>query len=170
MKIESGKVVKLSIVNHVAGGEAAAGGCGEIGGKVNGEVWCTLEQEALYPDGFTYAPLRDLLLGMSPEENGALANDYLGDLRYSAELVFKLPIANFKADEDLRIGMVFKARVQMKTFTGRVTAIDSEYVTLDCNHPYVGHSTFRTVYTVMDVRDPTEAELSGGFKPSLIAL
>lgn len=154
MKIEEGKVVKLAIVNHLAGGQ----------------VWGTFEQEGLYPDDFSYRPLRESLLNLEINEAGSVGHKYLGEIKRSPELIFKLPVSNFKGAEPIREGMVFKTQFQMKQFNGLVTEVGKEFITLDCNHPYIGNSSLTTSFTVVDIREPSTAELKNGFKATLTAI
>jgi hypothetical protein len=153
MKIENGKIVKLAVVNHISG-----------------EIWGTYEQEGLYPDDFSYPALRESLLGKSPEENGLVPSDYLTELMYNPDFVFKLPIHNFRGMPELTVGMVFKTQNQMQIFSGRITALDDKFVTIDCNHPYQGVSDPHVGFIVQNVRDPSEKELIGGFKSTLTML
>tara|TARA_R110001592_G_scaffold257651_1_gene521265 strand:- start:338 stop:799 length:462 start_codon:yes stop_codon:yes gene_type:complete len=153
MKIENGKIVKLAVVNHLSG-----------------EIWGTYEQEGLYPDDFSYPALRASLLGKSPEENGSVPSDYLTELMHSPDFVFQLPIQNFRGVAELTVGMIFKTQIQMKKFSGRITALDDKFVTIDCNHPYQGSSDSHVGFIVQNVRDPSEKELNGGFKSTLIML
>ncbi len=154
MKIENGKIVKLAVVNHLE----------------NGQIWGTFEQTGRYPEDFSYAPLRERLLGMSPEEHANVATDYLTELPYSPDLVFELPIENFKGVDELKVGMIFKTTSQMKIFSGRVTHINEHTVTLDCNHPFRGEAHGYVGFLVIDVRDPTEEEKLGQFSTVISTL
>lgn len=154
MNIENGKIVKLAVVNHTS----------------DGQIWCTYEQEGMYPDDFPDESLKKIMLGMSVAENGNVAEEYPGGLKYVPELVFRLPKDNFKGIDKLSVGMVFKTTIQSKYFSGYIKAIDDKFVTLDCNHPFVDTTEAFVGFTVVDVRAPNETEINEGFKPSFIAL
>jgi FKBP-type peptidyl-prolyl cis-trans isomerase SlyD len=67
-----------------------------------------------------------------------------------------------EADEVLQVGRVLPLKDQQgRNFTGVVTAVDPENVTLDLNHPMAGIDLFFTV-SVEEVRAATASEVEHG--------
>lgn len=154
MKIENGKIVKLALVNQIP----------------PSGVWGTFELEGRYPDDFSHKGLKETLLGMEENEYRTLSQDVGGGLAYTQELVFNLPKYNFKGMKEIKKGMVFKTKFQKKVFTGIVSSVDDEFITLDCNYPLKENLNLKMGVGVQSVRDPTKAEIESGFEPSVIML
>ena len=72
------------------------------------------------------------------------------------EAVSQVPRGQFDADLDIQPGMQFSDDIGGSLAT--VTAVDSEFVTMDNNHPLAG-LTLRFQGTVVEVREPTGEEL-----------
>lgn len=67
-----------------------------------------------------------------------------------------------EADEVLQVGRVLPLRDQQgRQFTGVVTAVDAQNVTLDLNHPMAGVDLYFTV-KVENVREATPSEIEHG--------
>ena len=77
-----------------------------------------------------------------------------------ASLTQKVPRAMFDI-EKIEPGMRFHAQAEHGTQVGTVTAVDSESVTVDANHPLAGQ-TLNFEVSVVDVRAATQQELSHG--------
>ena len=77
-----------------------------------------------------------------------------------ASLTQKVPRAMFDV-EKIEPGMRFHAQAEHGTQVVTVTAVDSESVTVDANHPLAGQ-TLNFEVDVVDVRQATEQELSHG--------
>ena len=70
-----------------------------------------------------------------------------------------VPKDRFPADAKLTVGLEFLAEAEDGTEVPlRVTAVNDDSVTVDCNHPLAGETLHFDV-EVMDVRDPTAEEL-----------
>lgn len=77
-----------------------------------------------------------------------------------ASLTQKVPRAMFDV-EKIEPGMRFHAQAEHGTHVVTVTAVDSESVTVDANHPLAGQ-TLNFEVNVVDVRAATQQELSHG--------
>jgi FKBP-type peptidyl-prolyl cis-trans isomerase SlyD len=81
-------------------------------------------------------------------------DDAYGD--HMPEAVSQVPRTQFDADLDIQPGMQFSDDTGGSLAT--VTAVDSEFVTMDANHPLAG-LTLRFKGAVVEVREPTGEEL-----------
>lgn len=72
-----------------------------------------------------------------------------------------VPRNMFENADDIQIGMQFQTASEHGMHIVTVTAIDSDNVTVDANHPLAGQ-TLNFDVTVVEVRDATEEELAHG--------
>lgn len=77
------------------------------------------------------------------------------------ELRHKVPRKMFDTKGEIKPGMRFHANGENGTHTVTVTAVDSEHVTVDANHPMAG-KTLNFDVRVVTVRDATHEELTHG--------
>lgn len=77
------------------------------------------------------------------------------------ELVQSLPRDRFPAEEQIEVGMQFKAQSDQGPVVVTVVDVDDQSVTIDGNHPLAGMKLTFDV-TVVDVRDATLEELTHG--------
>lgn len=77
------------------------------------------------------------------------------------ELRHKVPRKMFDTKGEIKPGMRFHANGENGTHTVTVTAVDSEHVTVDANHPMAG-KTLNFDVRVVTVRDATREELTHG--------
>lgn len=77
------------------------------------------------------------------------------------ELVKSLPRDKFPSDEDIEVGMQFRAQSDDGPVVVTVVEVDDQNVTVDGNHPLAG-MTLAFDVTVLSVRDATLEELTHG--------
>lgn len=106
--------------------------------------------------------LEQALAGKSPGDrvDVTIAPDEAFGARHDV-LVQTLPRSLLGDDADPKPGDKFKARTAKGPMDVVVTALDTETITVDGNHPLAGR-TFRAEAEVVDVRVPTPHELQFG--------
>lgn len=77
------------------------------------------------------------------------------------ELHHKVPRKMFETKGEIKPGMRFHANGENGTHTVTVTAVDTEHVTVDANHPMAG-KTLNFEVRVVEVRAATAEELAHG--------
>jgi len=80
---------------------------------------------------------------------------------YIAELVQRVPRAQFAGIDDLDVGMQFQAQTGSGTVAVVITEIDGDLVTVDGNHPLAGE-TLHFAVEVTDVREASVEEVVHG--------
>ena len=80
---------------------------------------------------------------------------------YRDDMVFEVEKKGFKGDEELKVGLQVEVELEEGKSIAIVSKIDGEDVTLDLNHPLAGQTLHFDV-EIMDVREPTEEELTHG--------
>jgi len=68
---------------------------------------------------------------------------------------------NFSGVDEIKVGMQFRAQTPAGARIVTVVGVDDANVTINANHPLAGLSLFFEA-TVLEVREPTEDELSHG--------
>lgn len=107
--------------------------------------------------------LEDALLGkVAGDEITASIEPEKGYGTRQEELVFEVPRSNLPEDEELNLGMQFRAQAQdEQQMIVTVVKIADDTVTLDANHPLAGQ-TLNFEVEVKNVRDATPEELDHG--------
>lgn len=77
------------------------------------------------------------------------------------ELIQDVPRTAFEGVDKLEVGMNFQAQSEQGPVNVVITNVSDETVTVDGNHPLAGQ-TLNFNVEVVEVRDPTEEELSHG--------
>ena len=80
---------------------------------------------------------------------------------YNNDLVLTVPRENFETDMPIEAGMKFHAMTEQGPQIVTVKAVADDSVTIDANHDLAGQNLHFDV-EVLEVRDATEEELSGG--------
>lgn len=78
---------------------------------------------------------------------------------YKQELVAEVPRSQFDADFEIKVGQRFQAETGAGPMVVRVIKVGDDKITIDGNHELAGKPLFFDV-EVVDVREPTEAELA----------
>ena len=76
-------------------------------------------------------------------------------------LSHKVPRTMFDTKNEIKPGMRFHAEAEHGEHTVTVTAVDSEHVTVDANHPLAG-KTLHFDVSVLKIRTATPEELAHG--------
>lgn len=80
---------------------------------------------------------------------------------HHSELIQVVPRDRFEIDEDIQVGMQFKAQTTNGTHVVTVTQIDGNDVTIDGNHPLAGQ-TLNFDVAVESVREASSEEITHG--------
>jgi len=91
-------------------------------------------------------------VSVPPEKGYGLRNETLSH---------KVPRKMFDAKNEIKPGMRFHAEAEHGEHTVTVTAVDSEHVTVDANHPLAG-KTLNFDVSVLKIRTATPEELTHG--------
>lgn len=111
----------------------------------------------------------NIIPGLEEALEGKAAGDQLqvsvlpekGYGRRIEELHHKIPRKMFETKGEIKPGMRFHANGEHGTHTVTVTAVDTEHVTVDANHPMAG-KTLNFDVRVVEVRAATDEELAHG--------
>src|SRR6185437_6002722 len=144
--IQNGKVVELSYILK------------DENGKVIEQTQPGQNMEYLHGNQNIIPGLEKELNGMKVGEMKNVkvkAKDAYGE--FNKELVFKVPIANFPADQKPRVGMEFQSNSEAGPMVITVKEVDGENVIVDANHPMAGMNLEFDV-TIKNVRTATPQE------------
>ncbi len=78
---------------------------------------------------------------------------------YDDSLVQEVPRKQFEVAKPIEVGDTFEAQTPTGPFMVRVTKVTDDQITVDGNHELAGKELFFDI-EVVDVRDPSEEELS----------
>lgn len=115
--------------------------------------------EYMHGIGSLIPGLESQLTGKKPGDTfHAEIEPALGYGEYDESLVAEVPRSRFDTSLDISVGQQFQADTATGPMIVKVTKVTDKTITVDGNHELAGKKLFFDV-EVVDVRDPTEAEL-----------
>lgn len=147
MKIEDKKMVKIHYTLKDADNK-------QVDSSVGGEPL-----EYMQGTGTLIPALEEKIAGHVPGDKFHVELEpALGYGEYNEALVAEVPRSQFDADFEINVGQTFQAETPTGPMVVRVTKVGDDKITVDGNHELAGKKLFFDI-EVVDVRDPTEAEL-----------
>ncbi len=148
MNIASKKMVKIHYTLKDSNGEI-------IDSSVEGEPL-----EYMHGTGTLIPGLERQIEGITAgEKRHVVVEAAEGYGEYDESLVQRVPRDRFDATMPIEVGQQFQAETATGPFLVRVTAVDDNEITIDGNHELAGKQLHFDI-DVVDVREPTELELS----------
>ncbi len=118
--------------------------------------------EYIHGAGYILPKLEDQITGLNPGDKFSTvleAKDGYGE--YDEGKVIDVERENFDTNVPIEVGMQFQAETTDGPAIVTVTKVTDTHVTVDGNHELAGKNLHFDI-EVLDVREPTEEELSGG--------
>jgi hypothetical protein len=120
--------------------------------------WGMFEYTAIYPD-YIGTRIKDKIKYLSTHDKTRFLLD-ISQKDYFESLVIEVDKKNLSGSNNLKQGMIFSANINGNRHLAVIKNIKKDIIMLDLNHPMSGQKDIEAEIEIMEVRSPSDSELS----------